>query len=146
MCLPLFKGPKVMGQLAAQLFHGLVCVIPSLSHLQGADKKVQSSFQVYYLHLESVAVNSQYEIRRAVTISEASHHQALKSKQTHQRDSKNIRCAQIDCRCPNIYGPDCMFIFIPICITKNVYRAMIIMRSVTIGKIRISQFVAKIFI
>lgn len=32
MCLPLFKGPKVMGQLAAQLFHGQVCVIPSLSH------------------------------------------------------------------------------------------------------------------
>ena len=24
MCLPLFKGPKVMGQLAAQLFHGQV--------------------------------------------------------------------------------------------------------------------------
>ena len=39
MCLPLFKGPKVMGQLAAQLFHGQVCVIPSLSHLQGADKR-----------------------------------------------------------------------------------------------------------
>ena len=35
----LFKGPKVMGQLAAQLFHGQVCVIPSLSHLQGADKR-----------------------------------------------------------------------------------------------------------
>ena len=26
------------------------------------------------LHLESVGVNSQYEIQRAVTISEASHH------------------------------------------------------------------------
>ena len=39
MCLPLFKGPKVMGQLAAQLFHGQVCVIPSLSHLQGADER-----------------------------------------------------------------------------------------------------------
>ena len=39
MCLPLFKGSKVMGQLAAQLFHGQVCVIPSLSHLQGAEKK-----------------------------------------------------------------------------------------------------------
>ena len=38
MCLPLFKGPKVMGQLAAQLSHGQVCDIPSLSHLQGADK------------------------------------------------------------------------------------------------------------
>ena len=37
MCLPLFKGPKVMGQLAAQLFHGQVCVIPSLSHLQGLE-------------------------------------------------------------------------------------------------------------
>ena len=38
MCHPLFKGPKVMGQLAAQLFHGQVCVIPALSHLQGAKK------------------------------------------------------------------------------------------------------------
>ena len=30
----LVKGPKVMGQLASQLFHGQVCVIPSLSQLQ----------------------------------------------------------------------------------------------------------------
>jgi len=36
--------------------------------------KVQSSFQVCYLHLESVAVKSQYEIQRAVTITKASHH------------------------------------------------------------------------
>ncbi len=27
MCLPLVKGPKVMGQLASQLFHGQVCVL-----------------------------------------------------------------------------------------------------------------------
>ena len=45
MCLPLFKGPKVMGQLAAQLFHGQVCVIPSLSHLQGADKRSRVNFK-----------------------------------------------------------------------------------------------------
>ena len=45
MCLPLFKGPKVMGQLAAQLFHGQVCVIPSLSHLQGADKRSRVHFK-----------------------------------------------------------------------------------------------------
>ncbi len=31
MCLPFVKRPKVMGQLASQLFHGQVCVIPSLS-------------------------------------------------------------------------------------------------------------------
>ena len=34
-----------MGQLAAQLFHGLVCVIPSLSHLQGADKRCRVHFK-----------------------------------------------------------------------------------------------------
>ena len=45
MCLPLFKGPKVMEQLAAQLFHGQVCVIPSLSHLQGADKRSRVHFK-----------------------------------------------------------------------------------------------------
>ena len=45
MCLPLFKGPKVMGQLAAQLFHGQVCVIPSLSNLQGADKRSRVNFK-----------------------------------------------------------------------------------------------------
>ena len=84
-----------MGQLAAQLFHGQVCVIPSLSHLQGADKRC--ILKVCYLHLESVAVNSQYEIQRAVTISEASHHYAEKSKQINQRDSKNIRRGQINC-------------------------------------------------
>lgn len=41
-----------MAQLTAQIFYGLLCVIPSLSYLQG-DKmsRVQS--------LESVAVNSQ---------------------------------------------------------------------------------------
>ena len=33
-----------MGQLAAQLFHGQVCVIPSLSHLQGADKRSRVNF------------------------------------------------------------------------------------------------------
>ena len=45
MCLPLFKGPKVMGQLAAQLFHGQVCFIPSLSHLQGADTRSRVNFK-----------------------------------------------------------------------------------------------------
>mgnify|MGYP002715355238 CR=1 FL=1 len=34
-----------MGQLAAQLFHGQVCVIPSLSHFQGADKRSRVHFK-----------------------------------------------------------------------------------------------------
>ena len=34
-----------MLQLAAQLFHGHVCVIPSLSHLQGADKGSRVNFK-----------------------------------------------------------------------------------------------------
>ncbi len=45
MCLPLVKGPKVMGQLASQLFHGQVCVIPSLSQLQWADKRSRVHFK-----------------------------------------------------------------------------------------------------
>ena len=34
-----------MGELAAQLFHGQVCVIPSLSYLQGADKMSRVHFK-----------------------------------------------------------------------------------------------------
>ena len=34
-----------MGQLAAQLFHGQVFVIPSLSHLQGADERSRVNFK-----------------------------------------------------------------------------------------------------
>ena len=34
-----------MGQFAAQLFHGQVCVIPSLSNLQGADKRSRLHFK-----------------------------------------------------------------------------------------------------
>ena len=33
------------GQLAAQLFHGQVCVISSLLHLQGADKRSSVNFK-----------------------------------------------------------------------------------------------------
>uniref|UniRef100_A0A8C5LNK9 Transposase n=1 Tax=Leptobrachium leishanense TaxID=445787 RepID=A0A8C5LNK9_9ANUR len=45
MCLPLVKGPKVMGQLASQLFHGQVCDIPSLPQLQCADKRPRVIFK-----------------------------------------------------------------------------------------------------
>jgi len=34
-----------MGQLAAQLFHGQVCVIPLLYHLQRADKRSRVDFK-----------------------------------------------------------------------------------------------------
>ena len=61
-----------MGQLAAQLFHGQVCVISS--HLQGADKRSRVHFKYAICIWNLLAVNSQYEIQRAVTISEASHH------------------------------------------------------------------------
>ncbi|XP_039537119.1 uncharacterized protein LOC120485411 [Pimephales promelas] len=56
--------------------------------------KVQSSFQVCYLHLESVAVNSQYEIERAVTISEASHHQAEKKNKSIREIAKILGVAK----------------------------------------------------
>lgn len=36
-----------MGQLSAQLFHGQVCVIPSLSHLQGAYKRSRVHFKSF---------------------------------------------------------------------------------------------------
>uniref|UniRef100_A0A8C5Q2J1 Transposase Tc1-like domain-containing protein n=1 Tax=Leptobrachium leishanense TaxID=445787 RepID=A0A8C5Q2J1_9ANUR len=45
ICLPLLKGPKVMGQLASQLVHGQVCDIPSLPQLQCADKRPRVHFK-----------------------------------------------------------------------------------------------------
>ena len=41
----LFEGPKVIEQLAAQLFHGQMCVIPSLFHLQGTHKRSRVHFK-----------------------------------------------------------------------------------------------------
>ncbi len=62
MCLPLVKGPKVMGQLASQLFHGQVCVIPSLSQLQWADKRSRVNFKcaiwIWNLLLSTVKMRS----------------------------------------------------------------------------------------
>ncbi len=62
MCLPLVKGPKVMGQLASQLFHGQVCVIPSLSQLQWADKRSRVYFKcaicIWNLLLSTVKMRS----------------------------------------------------------------------------------------
>ncbi len=60
--LPLVKGPKVMGQLASQLFHGQVCVIPSLSQLQWADKRSRVHFKcaiyIWNLLLSTVKMRS----------------------------------------------------------------------------------------
>ncbi len=62
MCLPVVKGPKVMGQLASQLFHGQVCVIPSLSQLQWADKRSRVHFKcaicIWNLLLSTVKMRS----------------------------------------------------------------------------------------
>ena len=58
-----FRGWIVIGQLADPLFLGWVCVIPSLFYLQVS----RCWLQVWHLHLESVAVNSQYEVKRADT-------------------------------------------------------------------------------
>ncbi len=62
MCLPLVKGPKVMGQSASQLFHGQVCVIPSLSQLQWADKRSRVHFKcaicIWNLLLSTVKMRS----------------------------------------------------------------------------------------
>ncbi len=62
MCLPLVKGPKVMGQLASQLFHGQMCVIPSLSQLQWADKRSRVHFKcaicIWNLLLSTVKMRS----------------------------------------------------------------------------------------
>ncbi len=62
MCLPLVKGPKSNGTLASQLFHGQVCVIPSLSQLQWADKGPEfiSSvlFAIWNLLLSTIKMRS----------------------------------------------------------------------------------------
>ncbi len=62
MCLPLVKGPKVMGQLASQLFHGQLCVIPSLSQLKWADKRSRVHFKcaicIWNLLLSTVKMRS----------------------------------------------------------------------------------------
>ena len=81
-----------MEQLAAQLFHGLVCVIPSLSDLQGAEKRSRVHFKcvicIWNLLLSTLNMRSKessLSVKQAII------------KQTHQRDSKNIRCGQINC-------------------------------------------------
>ncbi len=62
MCLPLVKGPKVMGQLVSQLFHGQVYVIPLLSQLQWADKRSRVHFKcaicIWNLLLSTVKMRS----------------------------------------------------------------------------------------
>ena len=51
-----------MGQLAAQLFHGQVCVIPSLSNLQRADKRSRVHFKcaicIWNLLLSTLKIRS----------------------------------------------------------------------------------------
>ncbi len=97
MCLSLVKGPKVMGQLASQLFHGQVCVIPSLSQLQWADKRSRVHFKcaicIWNLLLSTVKMRSKelsLSVKQAII-------RLKKTKQTHQRDSKNIRRGQNNC-------------------------------------------------
>ncbi len=95
MCLPLVKGPKVMGQLASQLFHGQVCVIPSLSQLQWADKRSRVHFKcafAFELLLSTVKMRSKelsLSVKQAII--------RLKKQTNHQRDSKNIRRGQNNC-------------------------------------------------
>lgn len=94
MCLPLVKGPKVMGQLASQLFHGQVCVIPSLSQLQWADKRSRVHFKcaicIWNLLLSTVKMRSKelsLSVKQAII-------RLKKTKETYRRDSKNIRRGQ----------------------------------------------------
>ncbi len=47
-----------------------------------------------YLHLESVAVNCQDEIQRAVTISEASHHRLKKQNKPIREIAKTLGVAK----------------------------------------------------
>lgn len=48
-CLFAFKGPKVIRQIAAQLFHGQICVIASLHHWQDDKRPRVISSMVYLL-------------------------------------------------------------------------------------------------
>ena len=85
-----------MGQLAAQLFHGEVCVILSLSNLQKADKRSRVNFKcvicIWNLLLSTLKMRSK---ELSLSVKQAS--KAEKSKQTDQRESKNIRLGQINC-------------------------------------------------
>ncbi len=83
-----------MGQLASQLFHGQVCVIPSLSQLQWADKRSRVHFKcaicIWNLLLSTVKMRSKelsLSVKQAII-------RLKKTKQTHQRDSKNIGVAK----------------------------------------------------
>ncbi len=83
-----------MGQLASQLFHGQVCVIPSLSQLQWADKRSRVHFKcaicIWNLLLSTVKMRSKelsLSVKQAII-------RLKKQNKTHQRDSKNIRRAK----------------------------------------------------
>ncbi len=82
-----------MGQLASQLFHGQVCVIPSLSQLQWADKRSRVHFKcaicIWNLLLSTVKMRSKelsLSVKQAII--------RLKNKTTHQRDSKTLGMAK----------------------------------------------------
>ena len=68
-----FKGPKVIGQLTQKLFHGQVWAIPLLFLHQLSRLKVWSRFQVWYLHLEAVAVNPQHVVKVVLNAIETGH-------------------------------------------------------------------------
>ena len=94
MCLTLFKGPKVMGQLATPLFHGQVCVIHSLSHLQGADKRSRVHFKcaicIWNLLLSTLKMRSKelsLSVKQAII--------RMKNQNKPIRE-KNIRRGQIN--------------------------------------------------
>lgn len=50
---------------------------------------------MWHLHLESVTVNSPYEVQRAATPSDEISHLARKSKLIHQRDINNFSMARV---------------------------------------------------
>ncbi len=92
MCLPLVKGPKVMGQLASQLFHGQCVLFPHYPNYNEQIKGPEFISSVLFA-FGICCCQCQDEIQRPVTIVKQAIIR-LKNKTTHQRDSKNISVAK----------------------------------------------------
>ncbi len=73
MCLPLVKGPKVWDNWLLSCSMARCVLFPHYPNYNEQIKGPEFISSVLFA-LESVAVNCQDEIQRAVTISEASHH------------------------------------------------------------------------
>ncbi len=95
--LPLVKGPKVMDNWLLSCSMARCVLFPHYPNYNEQIKGPEFISSVAYLHLESVAVNCQDEIQRAVTISEAAIIRLKKQNKPIREIAKNIRRGQTNC-------------------------------------------------